>query len=240
MHAGYGHKKMINTPKIYKMRIVFRGPQKTAGTTFVFNAVRKMVLSSGLPFEKAKVNPNWPRLAYGPAPAKGQEAEREYLDIYLTEPVPAEQVRPALEQAAPAGIQLLSVQRVPYALPSVQNLAVAARYCIEGDFAAYAPAQPAETFFNAARIEIVRQAENGLTFTQNAKPFVREAQLLSPRVLHLTLACVEGKWLRPQLLLAAWLGVEIPLQEDAPLLEEFAFVREGLFWQDGAGVLHLI
>ena len=74
------------------MRIVFRGPKNTAGTPFIFNAVRKMVLASGLPFEKAKVNPNWPRLAYGPAPAKGQQAEREYLDIYLTEPVAADKV----------------------------------------------------------------------------------------------------------------------------------------------------
>ena len=222
------------------MRIVFRGPQNTAGTPFIFNAVRKMVLASGLPFEKAKVNPNWPRLAYGPAPAKGQQAEREYLDVYLTEPCPADEVRLALEKSAPAGIQLLSVQRVPYALPSVQNLAAAARYRVEGDFASYAPAQPAETFFNADRIEVVRRAENGLTFTQNAKPFVREVQTLSPRVLCLTVACVEGKWMHPQQLVAAWLGVEIPAQPDAALLEDFAFVREGLFWQDGAGALHLI
>mgnify|MGYP001780453186 FL=1 len=231
---------MINTPKIYKMRIVFRGPENTVGTPFIFNAVRKMVLASGLPFEKAKVNPHWPRLAYGPAPAKGQIAEREYLDIYLTEPVAADIVRPALEKAAPAGIQLLSVQRVPYALPSVQNLASAARYRIEGDFASYAPAQPAETFFNAARIDVVERAENGLTFTQNAKPFVLEVHQPSARQLFLTLACVDGKWFRPQLLAAAWLGVEIPAQADAPLLEEFTFIREGLFWRDSAGALHLI
>lgn len=222
------------------MRIVFRGPQNTAGTPFIFNAVRKMVLASGLPFEKAKVNPNWPRLAYGPAPAKGQQAEREYLDVYLTAPCSTDEVRLALEKSAPAGIQLLSVQRVPYALPSVQNLAVAARYRVEGDFASYAPQQTAETFFNAARVEVVQRAENGLTFTQNVKPFVREVRMLSPRVLCLTLACVDGKWMHPQQLVAAWLGVEIPAQPDAALLEDFAFVREGLFWQDGAGALHLI
>ena len=231
---------MINAPKIYKMRIVFRGPKNTAGTPFIFNAVRKMVLASGLPFEKAKVNPNWPRLAYGPAPAKGQQAEREYLDIYLTEPVAADKVRPALEGVAPAGIQLLSMQRVPYALPSVQNLAAAARYRIEGDFAAYSPVQPAETFFNAARIDVVTRAENGLTFTQNAKPFVLEAKTLAPGRLGLTLACVDGKWFRPQTLLAAWLGIEIPPREEDLTLHEFTFIREGLFWRDSAGALHLI
>lgn len=231
---------MINTPKIYKMRIVFSGPKKKAANTNLFNAVRNMVLASGLAFEPAKVNKNWPRLAYGPAPAVGQQAEREYLDIYLTQPISAAEVRQALERVQPQGMQLLSVERVPYALPSVQHLAAAARYRVEGDFALYTPEQTPEEFFNAPRIELVRRAENGLALTQDVKAYVSGVQVLSPSSLRLTLACVEGKWIKPQTLVAAWLGLDIPLQDELFTVEGFTFIREGLFWQDSQGELHLI
>lgn len=206
----------------------------------VFNAVRKMVLASGLPFEPAKVNKNWPRLAYGPAPAFGQTAEREYLDIYLHTSVSAEETRAGLEAAKPKGLELVSVERVPYALPSVQNLAAAAKYRVEGDFALYAPEKTAEDFFSAARIEIVRRADSGLTLTADAKPYVRSAETLSERAVRLTVAGVDGKWIKPQTLIAAWLGLDIPVQDELFTVEGFTFIREGLFWQDSAGKLYLI
>lgn len=143
-------------------------PPKGPEHNNVFNAVRKMVLASGLPFEPAKVNKNWPRLAYGPAPAFGQKAEREYLDIYLQESATAEEVRAALEASRPKGLELVHVERVPYALPSVQNLAAAAKYRVEGDFALYGPGRTAEDFFNAPRVDVVRRADNGLTLTADA------------------------------------------------------------------------
>lgn len=240
MRAAYGHKKMINTPKIYKMRIVFRGSEEGTANSNIFNAVRNMVLASGLAFEPAKMNKNWPRLAYGPAPAFGQIAEREYLDIYLTQPVCAAQVQEALQRVKPPYIQLLSVQRVPYTLPSVQSLASVAQYRIEGDFTQYRPEETPEAFFNADRIELVRQAESGLTITVNIKPYVFGVQTLSPRALRLTLTCVEGKWMKPQIALSAWLGMNVPLEDEGFTVEGFTFIREGLFWQDSAGALHLI
>ena len=222
------------------MRIVFRGPEKGAGHLNLFNAVRNMVLASGLAFEPAKVNKNWPRLAYGPAPAFGQTAEREYLDIYLTQPVSALQVQEALQQVKPQQIQLISVTRVPYALPSVQHLASFARFRIAGNFELYGPEKTPEDFFKALRVELVRRAENGLTLTENIKPYVSAAETLSPREVRLTLACVEGKWIKPQIALAAWLGLEAPVQDELFTVEGFTFIREGLLWQDSTGELHLI
>lgn len=215
-------------------------PPKGPEHNNVFNAVRKMVLASGLSFEPAKVNKNWPRLAYGPAPAFGQTAEREYLDIYLQESAPAEEVRAALEAAKPKGLELVRVERVPYALPSVQNLAAAAKYRAEGDFALYGPERTAEDFFNAPRIDVVRRADNGLTLTADAKPYVRAVETLSERAVRLTLAGVDGKWIKPQTLIAAWLGLDIPAQDELFTVEGFTFIREGLFWQDSAGELRLI
>lgn len=222
------------------MRIVFTCAEKSPARLNTFNAVRSMVLASGLPYEPAKVNKNWPRLAYGPAPSMGVRAEREYLDIYLLSAVPAEQVRSSLEQSKPQGLTLLDVQRVPYALPSVQNLAAAAVYRVEGNFDLFAPDMTAEDFFNAARVDITRRADNGLALVQNAKPYIWKAQTVSDRAVRLTLLNVQGKWERPQTLIAAWLGIDIPAQDEAFTVEGFTFIRESFLWQDSEGEFHPI
>ncbi|WP_428052918.1 DUF2344 domain-containing protein [Candidatus Avelusimicrobium stercoris] len=222
------------------MRIVFTCAEKSPARLNTFNAVRSMVLASGLPYEPAKVNKNWPRLAYGPAPSMGVRAEREYLDIYLLSAEPIQKVREALEQAKPQGLTLLDVQRVPYALPSVQNLAAAAVYRVEGNFDLFAPDMTAEDFFNAARVDITRRADNGLALVQNAKPYIWKAQTVSNRAVRLTLLNVQGKWERPQTLIAAWLGIDIPAQDEAFTVEGFTFIRESFLWQDSEGEFHPI
>ena len=200
------------------MRIVFTCAEKSAAQRNTFNSVRSMVLASGLPYEPAKVNKNWPRLAYGPAPS----------------------MRRSLEPAKPQGLTLLDVQRVPYALPSVQNLAVGAVYRVEGNFDLFGPEQTAEDFFNAARVDITRRAESGLALVQNAKPYIWKAQTVSNSAVRLTLLNVQGKWERPQTLIAAWLGVDIPAQDDTFTVEGFTFIRESFLWQDSEGEFHPI
>lgn len=231
---------MINLPKIYKMRIVFRIVKKTGGTINVFNVVRKMVLASGLPFEPAKVNANWPRLSYGPAPAQGQRAGREYLDIYLQNKVAADEVRAALEKVAPQGIEIVSVTRVPYPLPSVQNLAAAARYRLQGDFTSLENGRKLEDFVNAARVEVTRRAVNGLACVTDAKPYIVSAETTAPDEAVLTLACVQGKWVKPEWIVAAWLGIEIPAEDEGFSVDGITVTRECLLWQDSQGLFHPI
>ena len=222
------------------MRIVFRWLNVPEQTN-VFNAVRKMVLASGLKFEPAKINKNWPRLAYGPAPATGQRAEREYLDIYLQEPVAAEVARTALEASAPKGLELLQVERVPYPLPSVQNLAAAVRYRVEGDFSRFTLAgRELKEFVESGKAVVVRRADNGLSCTTDILPFWVSADTLSKTQISLTLQKAGEKWMRPEWVVAAWLGIEIPAQADAPILEDFRFIRESFFWRDSQGELHPI
>ena len=233
------HKKMMNSPKIYKIRIVFRWLKNQAEKN-TFNAVRKMVLTAGLPFEPAKVNKNGPRLAYGPSPALGQRAEREYLDIYLQKSIATEEVHRALEEAAPKGLELLDVRRVPYPLPSVQNLAAAARYRVEGDFFLYQPGRKLEEFLNSGRVEVTFRAENGLSCVKDIQPFVGPCRTISSKVVSLTVLPVQGKWINPEEVIAAWLDLEIPAGEENFTVEGLTFIREGLFWQDSQGEFHLI
>ena len=230
---------MINLPKIYKMRIVFR-MAKSAERKSIFYAVREMVLASGLPYEPAKVNKNWPRLAYGPACALDVYAEREYLDIYLKESVPAPEVRRRLETSKPAALTLLAVSRVPYAMAGVADLAHGVKYRAEGNFTAFGPEQTLENYFTAARAEVVRRAENGLSLTFDVKPFVLEAQTLDAGSVCLMLAAKNGKQPNPFTVLGAWLGMEIPFPDDGFRIAGINMIREGLYWQDSAGELHLI
>ena len=231
---------MINLPKIYKMRIVFRFVKKTAGQSNVFNAVRKMVLASGLPFEPAKINANWPRLSYGPAPAQGQRAEKEYLDVYLRKSVAAEEVRRILLAAAPIGLEIVSVVRVPYPLPSVQNLAAAARYRIQGDFSSLGAGRKLDEFVNETRVEVVRRAENGLACITDAKPYILSAETAAPDEVVLTLKSVQNKWIKPEWIVASWLGIEVPAEEEAFSVDGVTVTRECLLWKDSQGLFHPI
>ena len=233
---------MINTPKIYKMRIVFRLAQDPAKHLNIFNAVRKMILASGLATEPAKVNPHWPRFAYGPAAAQDMRTEREYVDIYLRKRYSREEVTRALVQGAPPGLEILQVVRVPYPLPSVQNLAAAARYRVQGDFVSLAETGrelvPIEVWAGAKDIYVSLRADNGIVNQQSLRPFVREAVTLSPQEVALTLVPVKNKWVPAQWVIAAWLGIEVPAPGDSFQLEELIFTRQTLYWQDSQGEFH--
>lgn len=221
------------------MRIVFRARGNSVADN-IFKAVREMILASGLPFEPAKMNAKWPRFSYGPSLPEHQKALREYVDIYLSTLVPAEEVQRKLQDAAPDNFSILDVRRVPYALPSVQNLAAAAIFSVEGNFEDFALEQTVENYFNAPKVEVVYQGKMGLKMTKNIKPYVKQAQMLSPGKMQLMLSCVDGKWIQPQEALAGFLGIEIPSQQSAWTVDGFTFTREGLYWQDCQGELHLI
>lgn len=217
------------------MRVVFTLTEK-GDYARIFNEVRKVVLKSGLPFEPAKVNKNWPRLAYGPVLGYGQESLGEYLDVYLSRPVPQEDVRRALENASGETVRILRVQKVPYALPSVANLAAVSRYLVKGDFSQYAPSKTFGGFMAGGAVRAVLKADNGFTQELDLKPFILGWQQPQEDCLRLTLQAVGEKSLKPEYVAAAWLGVEIPAQGEFTL-DGLKFIREGLYWLDSQGEL---
>lgn len=229
---------MITGPKIYKMRIAFT----VAGVwdhKQIMSALRTMVLHSGLAFEPAKVNPNWPRLAYGPVLGYGQYSKKEIADLYFSTPVEVSQAQAALHRAAPDGVCVLRVWRVPYALPSVNHLAEVMKYSVQGDFAQYAPACRAEDFFSAKQVYVQITAANAMTVQQDVKPFLLRVKQLQENELELLLQRQADKWAKPEHLIAAWLQVPIPA--DTPFtLQGIKFTREELYWRDEAGNLHAI
>lgn len=205
----------------------------------IFSALRDMVLGSGLPFEPAKVNKNWPRLAYGPALGYRQYSLGEYADLYFSAPVKEADAQAALEKTAPAGVRVLRVRRVPYALPSVSNLAEVAKYAAEGNFDAYNPERPAEEFFGGKDISVTEQAPNGMSVRRNLKPFVLSVQRPRPDRLELLLQRYQDKTAKPEYAVAAWLNVPVPAGTEFTL-QHIKFTREALYWRDAAGTLRAI
>lgn len=222
------------------MRVVFSVSENVSKQQDTFNAVRNTILHSGLDYMPAKVNARWPRLSSGPGVGRGQEAKREYIDIYLKTSVPVEQVREQLNKSKPQGMTILDVKRVPYALASVQQLSAAAVWIIEGDFAAFDPAQTIEKWMATGRMDAVQRASNGMRFTMDICPFVYRARALRENQIELTLLSVAQKWINPLVCIYAWLGMEIPCPPADLTDERFKVIREGLYWQDSAGDLHLI
>ncbi len=231
---------MINTSKIYKMRIVFHLAAHAPGRADIVGTLRNMILQSGLPYARAKQQGNVPRLAYGPSVKKGQLAAREYVDIYLFTSVRAAQVRARLEACKPQGLTFLQMQRIPFALAGVQQLASVAVYEVQGDLASYAPQQTLENYISSSRVEVTRQAANGLRLTTDLKPFVRGARTLSATRVEVTLNRVEDRWASPLEVIYAWLGEVVPPQSENAADACFTIIRQGLYWQDSQNNLHLI
>ncbi len=223
------------------MRIVFRWTDGETEHPHTLRAIKRMVLDSGLPYEPSKFVGSLPRLAYGPAPAKGQQAEREYLDIYLLENRSVADVRDALLQVAPEGFEILQLTRVPYPLPSVQNLAVAARYRVKGDFSPFCSlGRKLEDWERMENLTVSLRNEKGVLCQRNITAGLLKAQVCAPNEVALTLGPINGQWQPPQWFIAAWLGQEVPAADEPFTVEGLVFIREYFCWRDSQGELHPI
>ena len=225
-------------PKIYKMRVAF----SVAGSCDhkrIMNILREMVLRSGLPFEPAKVNKSWPRLAYGPVLGYKQYSLGEIADLYFSAPVKEADAQAALVKSAPDGVRVLRLWRVPYALPSVSSLAEVMQYSVQGDFSFYTPASCAEEFFRKKHIYVSVVAQSGMSFEQDLKPFILQVTQPQPDKVELLLQRYADKTAKPEHVIAAWLNIPVPAEEEFTL-SKLKFTREKLFWRDNEGKLHAI
>lgn len=204
----------------------------------IVSILREMVLRSGLPFEPAKINKHWPRLAYGPALGYKQESLGEVADLYFSTPVKEAEAQAALVKSAPNGVRVLCVWRVPYALPSVTNLADVMKYSAQGDFLSYTPVCPAEEFFRQKNIYVTVEAPGGMTMKQDLASFILQVAQPQPNRLELFLQRCGEKTAKPEHIVAAWLQVSAPTTEFS--LPGIKFIREALYWRDASGELHAI
>lgn len=101
----------------------------------VTHAVERGIRRAGLPYAVTQgFNPHM-KIAFGPALPTGTEGEREYLDVWLTAIVPADQVSSALRRALPEDIAVREVRYVDMREPSLTAGCTIAAYVvgIEGE-----------------------------------------------------------------------------------------------------------
>ncbi len=229
---------MNTAPKIYKMRIVFTVTGDWDHKR-IFSNLREMVLRSGLPFEPAKVNKNWPRLAYGPVLGYKQQSRGEFADLYFSAPVKEADAQAALSKSAPDGVCVLRVRNLPYALPSVSSLAEVMQYSVQGDFSFYTPACCAEEFFRGKHVYVTVEALSGMSLQQDLKPFILRVVQPQKDKIELFLQKQGDKTAKPEQVIAAWLNIPVPAETEFTL-SKLKFIREKLYWRDSEGNLHAL
>ncbi|MFC4786865.1 TIGR03936 family radical SAM-associated protein [Nocardioides sp. MAHUQ-72] len=117
----------------------------------VFRARIPMAYSSGF-------NPH-PRISYAGAAPTGSASEAEYLEIALAEVVRPADVRAALEEALPDGLDILEV--VESAGGSLADRLEASRWSLDVAIAAEAVAPAVEQFLAAEAVSVERMTKKG-------------------------------------------------------------------------------
>jgi radical SAM-linked protein len=85
---------------------------------------------AGLPLAYSQGFHPQPRLNLASALPLGFTSECEIADVWLEQPIPTDEVRAALEQAAPPGIKINEIQQVEEKAPALQTQVIASEYRI--------------------------------------------------------------------------------------------------------------
>jgi hypothetical protein len=113
------------------------------------------------------------------------------------------------------------------------------KYSVQGDFSFYTPADCAEEFFRKRHIYVSVEAPGGMSLQRDLKPFILQAVQPQPDKVELLLQRYVDKTAKPEHVIAAWLQIPVPVQEEFTL-PELKFTREALYWCDSMGKLHTI
>ena len=150
-------------------------------------------------------NPH-PRINLISALPLGFTSECEIADVQLEASIPAEEIQPALQQAAPPGIEILSVHEITGQQPAMQTLLLASLFIVT------LPDPPADLESRMeillASTELTRQ-RRGKSY--NLRPLIETLYRLEDNPegharLHMRLAARQGATGRPEEVLEA-LGI---------------------------------
>jgi len=127
----------VVAPDEFRLRICYRkeGRLRFLSHLEVSRAIERSARRAGMPY--AVTRGFTPRLkaAFGPALPVGTAGQREYVDVWLTRYVPADELVGRLRGAAPEGLEPVRAGYVSDALPSLSAACTIAEYevVIEGD-----------------------------------------------------------------------------------------------------------
>jgi radical SAM-linked protein len=165
-----------------RWRLVVGRVAEVAGVTQrdVGEAWERTIVESGLPIAWSEADRPRPRISFGAPLPVGVAADRELIDVVLTERLPAWRVREALAARTPPGWSIAELHDVWLAGPPLAGRVVAADYRIElaredldGEVAAAAIER-----LRAARSIPRLRAKGGGTVEYDLRPLLVELELV--------------------------------------------------------------
>lgn len=190
----------------YRVCVSRLGPARELTHLAQIELLRRAVLVSALPavLDRRRKKPR-PRLAFGPAIAKGYESLAEYFDLELASRVPAEKIVAALSAALEDGYAVVSARRIPKYFPSLDASINVVRYAIQGAF----PDDGGESlarFLSRREIVIEKLKDGGARVERvDARPLIIEMVQDSTSALRLSMRFGPKRTVKPEALLRAWL-----------------------------------
>lgn len=149
-------------PPVQRLRIRYakRGRLRFASHRDFSRAFERAVVRAGLPMAYSSgFNPH-PRISYAGAAPTGAASEAEYLEIGLAEQVDPEQVRAALAEAMPDGLDVVVVAESPGG--AMADRLEVSRWLIELQTAPEESRSAVERFLGSDRVPVSRMTKRGL------------------------------------------------------------------------------
>jgi radical SAM-linked protein len=148
-----------------------------------------------------------PRFSFGPALSLGADSEAEYLDIDLTEPADADDVRGRLNAEMPEGLSVLEAWLVPLRGTSIEGAIRAFRYRVElaPDVDVSGLDQAVGAFLAAEEFAIRKHARGG-DRKVIARPYVTRLARVGERALELEILFGPRGTIKPGDLVSALTG----------------------------------
>ncbi|GHT47066.1 hypothetical protein AGMMS49936_07080 [Endomicrobiia bacterium] len=134
--------------------------------------------------------------SYGSPLSVGYESLCEYMELYFTQKVSAENVKMEISNVLPNGFKLLDLKKVPLAFPAIDILSNVAEYKISNTGISM---EEIDKFLSQDKI-LIKKTKKGKSVEIDAKPLIRFFRS-EAGVLKLQLRFGSGKTLKPELIL---------------------------------------
>lgn len=134
--------------------------------------------------------------SYGLPLSVGHESSCEYMELYFTQKVSAENVKTEISNVLPNGFKLLDLKKVPLAFPTIDILSNVAEYKISNTGISM---EEIDKFLSQDKI-LIKKTRKGKSVEIDAKPLIRFFRS-EAGVLKLQLRFESGKTLKPELIL---------------------------------------
>jgi len=182
-------------PPVMRMRLRFSrcGAVKYISHLEQIEVFRRAARRSGLPIAFTGGFSPQVKSSYGPPVSVGLESDCEYMELYFTQKVSAEEVVKKFSEVLPGEFKILEAKRVPLSFPAIDILANVAEYEIKN---VPADQKKLDAFLAMEKI-IVEKIKKGKKTEIDARPLI-ESFTQDGENLKLFLKFGEGKFIKPE------------------------------------------